>query len=270
MTCVEVRDHLPEFTLGSLGEAARTQVERHLEWCAGCRKESAELHEGLASVALSLPPVDPPAALEDHVVSAVRSAAGWKAPRSVGRRGVRVLAVAALAAALVAVGATGWGFAQRQQAQDIQERLEQAQKVKTRTLDLYADVNKQLQAAGTLYEASLFPGPGHLEAGFGAVFSGGPHYANAFALVEVVAPLDGVGPFSVSLVDEAGQTRQVGQLARSPDGTYFWQNLKLDQAVATQGGFDLAHVSSMAITDQTGTILLTGALHPSVQTPPSP
>ena len=65
MTCAEVRESLSEFSLGLLPGDDRREVERHLEWCAGCRRESAELAEGVASVALSLPVAEPPAPLDD-------------------------------------------------------------------------------------------------------------------------------------------------------------------------------------------------------------
>src|SRR5438876_11959284 len=103
MTCAEVRESLSEFSLGLLPGDDLREVERHLEWCAGCRRESAELAEGVASVALSLPVAEPPGSLEERVVAEVMTAAGrGRSPR---RRGARVLAVAALAAAIMALSA---------------------------------------------------------------------------------------------------------------------------------------------------------------------
>src|SRR5436190_20219424 len=59
VTCLEVRERLTEYALGLLTKVDASEVERHLEWCAGCRKESAELEEGAARMALALPVIDP-------------------------------------------------------------------------------------------------------------------------------------------------------------------------------------------------------------------
>ena len=100
-SCAEVREVLPEHALGTLQPATRRKVDEHLAWCAGCRKEAAELTEGVAGLALSLPQPDPPDGLEDRVVSAV--AASARRPRR--RRGV---VAGVLAAALVGASLT-WG-----------------------------------------------------------------------------------------------------------------------------------------------------------------
>src|SRR6266702_4781886 len=107
MKCVEVRDRLTEHELGSLSPDDRRHVERHLEWCAGCRKEAAELAEGAETLALALPLDTPAPALEDRVVHEVLAAAGRR-PHLARRRTVRALAVATLVAALLAVAAVGW------------------------------------------------------------------------------------------------------------------------------------------------------------------
>ena len=35
MTCLEVRDLLPELSIGVLPESERERLGRHLQWCAG-------------------------------------------------------------------------------------------------------------------------------------------------------------------------------------------------------------------------------------------
>ena len=91
MSCLDVRGLLPEHALGLLGRREETTVERHLEWCAACRKEVAGLERAAATVAFAAEPAEPPAGLEDRVVDAVRRAAG--------RRAAAVLALTGL----------GWG-----------------------------------------------------------------------------------------------------------------------------------------------------------------
>ena len=51
MTCLEVRELLPEHAIGVLGEPDRERIRRHLEWCAGCRKEAGALGQAAATLA---------------------------------------------------------------------------------------------------------------------------------------------------------------------------------------------------------------------------
>ena len=55
MDCVDVRDRLTEYALSLLPAPEVEPVEQHLSWCAGCRKEAAELAGGAAAAAMSLP-----------------------------------------------------------------------------------------------------------------------------------------------------------------------------------------------------------------------
>ena len=107
--CEAVREQLPEASLGTLRRELATVVERHLTWCAGCRKEAAALEEGAAVLGI-LAGTGPPPGLEDRVVAAVGrwSGAGRRRPIA---RGVALVAAAALA---VAALAGSWAFAMRQ------------------------------------------------------------------------------------------------------------------------------------------------------------
>jgi predicted anti-sigma-YlaC factor YlaD len=109
VTCTAVRERLTEHALGGLSARESTAVDRHLAWCAACRKEAGELERASATLAFAVAPQDPPAALEDRVVDAVRRVA---APQSrvhmSGARRSRLTLVAA-AAAMLAVLGTGWG-----------------------------------------------------------------------------------------------------------------------------------------------------------------
>ena len=105
MNCGAVRERLPEHALGVVGGREGEAVDRHLAWCAACRKEARDLHGAAASLAYTLAPVEPNPALEERVVAAVQEAAGRR--RGPHRRG-RLATVAALAAVL-AVAGLGWG-----------------------------------------------------------------------------------------------------------------------------------------------------------------
>ena len=109
MNCLEVRDRLVERSLGALHLEDATEVDRHLLWCAACRKEAAELDRAAATLrahagaGLARPPAS--------------RTASWRpctpppTPRR-GRPGRRGLAAtASVIAAAVAVSALGWGVA---------------------------------------------------------------------------------------------------------------------------------------------------------------
>jgi hypothetical protein len=106
VTCLEVRELLPEHAIGVLTRAEAGSVERHLEWCAACRKEAGELQRAAATLAFSVAPVEPPVELEDRVVDAVRAAAGRRGHAPPRRSRV---AAAAVLAAMLALAGVGWG-----------------------------------------------------------------------------------------------------------------------------------------------------------------
>ncbi len=106
MNCTAVRDRLPERALGAVSANDGQVLDRHLAWCAACRKEAGELERAAATFAFALAPVEPEPELEDRVVDVVRSAASKRQPL-VARRGR--LAVALAVAGMVAVSGLGWG-----------------------------------------------------------------------------------------------------------------------------------------------------------------
>ncbi|HEY7283211.1 MAG TPA: zf-HC2 domain-containing protein, partial [Actinomycetota bacterium] len=105
MDCVDVRDRLTEYALSLLPAPELEPVERHLAWCAGCRKEAAELAGGAAAAAMSIAQADPPRALEERVVREIRTASGAGKER---RGRARSRTVIALAAALAIFMGLGW------------------------------------------------------------------------------------------------------------------------------------------------------------------
>ncbi len=122
MTCLEVRELLPELAVGVLPAADREEVERHLRWCAGCRKEATELGHAATSLAFALEPAPMPEALRTRVVERVRRAAG--APGTTRR--LRT-AIGGIVAAMIAVSSLGWGAVMAGRADRFERRAKQAE-----------------------------------------------------------------------------------------------------------------------------------------------
>jgi hypothetical protein len=132
VNCTTVRDLLAERALGVASARERSVVERHLAWCAPCRKEAADLDRAASTLAFALAPSAPAPDLEARVVASLREAAtphmvldpaepdppelepirsdpSRRAPGAPRRRPARRRALAVLLAATLALGVTGAG-----------------------------------------------------------------------------------------------------------------------------------------------------------------
>ena len=80
MSCEELRDHYELFAMGLLDDpAAHTEIDAHLaRRCPACTKGVRDAAEAFSLVALTAPAVDPPAALRERVLAAVRAGRGAK------------------------------------------------------------------------------------------------------------------------------------------------------------------------------------------------
>jgi hypothetical protein len=137
MTCLTVRERLAEHALGVLADGDSSTVDRHLEWCAACRKEAGELQRAAATLAYSVAPVEPPAELEDMVVETVRDAAGRR--RAAGPRRSRVAAAGVLAA-MLALSGLGWGAVMAGRAERAEERAAVALEEQRDAIQKFRDV----------------------------------------------------------------------------------------------------------------------------------
>ena len=113
-------DSTAAYLLGALDDTERTAFEEHLEGCAACREEVAELRPAAQSLPVSVEPMDPPPELKSRIMAEVEreasllAAAGPEADRAPAppRRRRRLLgslrmprlAPVAVAAALVVAG----------------------------------------------------------------------------------------------------------------------------------------------------------------------
>jgi putative zinc finger protein len=248
VTCLEVRERLTEYALGLLTKVDASEVERHLEWCAGCRKESAELEEGAARMALALPVIDPRASLETQVVDRVRSAAG-RVPAG-GRHRARVLVAATLAAALLAVGAMGWAVAERRHVQTLQARVRHANAQLHSTAQALNSFKGQAGKTSTAHLASR----GGRGGGSAVIFSA-PGVKDQI-VVSVLIP-GGKGPYVVQLVDNRSAIK-VGrlELGHRVEGDWFmWVEVN----------HDLSRVVTITVLDSESRTVLTGRVQPYVQ-----
>ncbi len=97
MDCAQVRDLLPECSLGVTGARDSAAVERHIALCAACRKEARELAAAAATLAFALAPATADPELGRQVTMKVREAAGSsRPPRMRRRRSTAVLLAATL------------------------------------------------------------------------------------------------------------------------------------------------------------------------------
>ncbi len=106
--CKKVRERLPEFVEGALGERERARVEQHLASCARCSAELADLRTVLSSLRGVAPDPVPP-----HLVESIRQAVRRSAPtaREPAYRWAR-LVVSSAAVGLVLAMALAFHFTQ--------------------------------------------------------------------------------------------------------------------------------------------------------------
>jgi anti-sigma factor RsiW len=249
MTCLDLREHLTEYAVGTLDPGEARRVERHLEWCEGCRKEVAELQEGLAPLAQSLDPVEPPRQLEERVVARIMAASGrW---RGVPRHGARALLASTLTAILVALGALGWAVAERQNVagvkQDAADQLAQA-KAFARFLE---------SVGATPYFATLRPTSQSSEVS-GTVVVYSARKVRDFVLAQLVLPGGEDASYTFELTDKQGTILSGGNVTRT-NNPNAW--LFLDQT-----GRNLSRGVNVLVLDGSGKAMLTGVLKPASQT----
>jgi anti-sigma-K factor RskA len=129
MSHEELKELLAAFALDGLDREESRALEEHLEGCAECRAELAELRETAGLLALAVDPVTPPAESRRRLLARVgrevpRQSAPGRRPPSVWRRPLPLaagLAVAAGLAWLILLQALT-----RSELRDTQRRLDQA------------------------------------------------------------------------------------------------------------------------------------------------
>ena len=254
MTCLEVRELLPELAVDIIAAGDRTQVERHLRWCAGCRKEASDLGQAATVLAFSLTPAPLPPELGERVVDSVRRAAGGSDTPRRART-----AAAAIVAAMVAIASLGWGAVMAGRADRFADRAEQADRERARALERFQVVLSQVipgEEISTNENAHL----GQL-----APVAGGTGGAAVLQLVSptmldfVIVLVNGLGddpdrlPYRVWLSNAAGQTIRGGRIDEldANGGAEVFRQFKTR---------DLTGFSTVTVVDASGEVVLTGAV----------
>lgn len=258
MTCVQIRELLAERAVGVLPDGERAEVEQHLRWCAGCRKEAAELDSAAATVAFALTPVPMPTGLGERIVARVRQAAG--APGSPRR--LRT-AVAAAVAAVVAVTGLGWGAVMAGRAERLADRAEQVELRQAEALDRFRQVLARLVPGAELPEQETF---------LGRLVPVGPEMLGGGAVLQLVSPNridfaivlvngldaddpDGL-PYRVTLSNRSGDLLRVGRIDEldADGGAQLFRQFE---------GQELVGYTHVRVTDASGTVVLEGVVDQS-------
>ncbi len=265
MNCTVVRDQLTERALGAVPVAEGQALERHLAWCAACRKEARELDRAAGTLVFTLAPVEPAAELEDQVVKRVQAAAAKGQPHG-ARRGR--LAVALAVAGMVAVSGLGWGAMMAGRASRFEET---AKKQKARTADIAENFAKILNSqefndpGNRVFLGTLSSDTRGATAGGSVLTLASPSTAdiaivmvNGFRLSDAEARL----PFRVFLTSErAGHRLFVGRITVLDSGG--------GSIVSKQFALDLSRYTGIEVLDTSGAVVLHGTVspRPSITTP---
>jgi hypothetical protein len=266
MPCLRVRDLLPEFALDVLDPAEARMLDRHLEGCAGCRKEAEEFREGAARLAFALPNAEPGPQLGERVVdgvSAARPRDGRRGPRSsASRRTLRVVAAAGLAAAILAGGSFSWALAMRGQVQQQQQVIDRRAATVVELQHFIAAFLQQVDrvqpahtANNSKFFGALLSSPaGTSGSGELLVFSIPGDIAD-FVHMQVNLPPTAKGPFKVLFEQGTVKTIKAGGLIKTPNGDYV-----LSPKDPRFFDEDLSHLTGVVVLDGKGTTILTGAI----------
>jgi hypothetical protein len=238
--CPAVRPDLPEHALGTLPRERRGEVDAHLAWCAGCRKEARELAEGAAALGLLVPVAQPPPDLEERLVRAVSR----KRPRR-----SRIAAVGVAAALLLAAISGAWAVAMRQRVQELADAAAGARDQAER-FERTVRVIVREQGGGRILSAPLStgrvgPGPGGRAILFDA------RSGEDWVLVIVGGLPEGAGPYQGYLVMQGGR-HYLGRLWPSAAGEMTTYKIFARK--------DLAVSDSVVILDRDGHVALRGTL----------
>ena len=255
MTCLEVRELLPEHAIGVLGEPDRERIQRHLQWCAGCRKEAGDLGQAAATLAFALAPAPVPEGLGERVVARVRRAAGVPGTRRRART-----AAASLIAATVAFASLGWGAVMAGRADRFEVRAEQAERAQDAAIERFQIVLSQVIPSDSVSSSDTYLGQlTPVAAGTGGGFA--LQLVSPEILDFVMVIVNGLDdperlPLRVWLVNAEGRELRGGRIDEldANGGAEVYHEFK------TQG---LGGFTTVNVVDRAGEVVLTGTIDQS-------
>jgi len=261
VNCTAVRDRLTERALGAITSSDGQAIDRHLVWCAACRKESSELDRAAATLVFALAPAEPSADLEVRVVEEVRRSAAKGRP--IPRRGR--LAVALSVASMVALSGLGWGAVMAGRAARFEATAAQQ---KQRTADVVRRFSDYLNSAefndpgNQVFIGALSAATREGTAGGSALTLASPGTRDiAIVMVNGLRTDPESLPLTVFLMSEHGRALRVGRI----------ESLDISGNAIVYKPFDvdLSRYTGIEVRDKTGTVVLHGsvALRPSITTP---
>ena len=253
MNCPAVRDRLAEHALGVADHHDVHAIERHLAWCAACRKEARDLERAAATLAFAPAPAAPPRELEERIVAAARRERPSPPMTKPGRG--RRFGVVLVAAALTIAGLGAGAVLGRRDAPPPGKPSTQAQQQDA----AFERFQRIIQSAGpdTKAAVGLLTPPGKV-----------PWRGAALVIVspsgddQVVVTVDGLprarGPYRIALTDGHGHAVPVAVVRH------------LDKEGGAMKGRvvarDLTEYVRVVVTDARGRTVLTGVLDPAPPT----
>jgi hypothetical protein len=262
VNCTVVRDRLTEHALGVVAGREADALDRHLEWCAACRKEARDLRRAAAVLPYALDPAEPPADLEDRVVEAVRAEQRRGRPAVTAPRRSRLATVAALAAVL-AVSGLGWGAVMAGRAsraeQNAADVAQQSQDALIRFTDIFGATTDFADADVEL--GLLVPTEAGGDASGTAATIVAPQADDTVLLIVDGLDAEAGAPYSVELRAGENETLVVGAIQPS--------------AIATDGSAEFASMADddfrrydrVRVVDAAGAIVLRGLLDAQAPVP---
>ncbi len=264
MNCTAVRDRLTERALGAVPTDDGLALDRHLAWCAACRKEAGELDRAAATFVFALAPAEPPSDLEDRVVEGVQAVVAKQRPPG-ARRGR--LAVTLAVAAMLAVSGLGWGAVMAGRAARFEDLSKVAQQKQHDALEAFqAVLNSQEfnNPANQVFLGALAADTRGATAGGSALTLVSPSTPDIAIVMVNGFDADVAGkalPFRVFLTAERGQRLRVGKVKALDSGG--------GAILSAQFELDLSRYTGVEVLDKDGNVVLHGSvsLRPSITTP---